>query len=145
MSGFVKLAAQFIDDGYASYAEETSGGGRVMTAFLVIQGAILFFIGSRRGEDERFNRLLNVYLLGLVPVVAATLSNVNPSGILRLHIYFSQAALLLWPMYFLSLTDRSSRYLIAFIFLLILVAFFILTTSSFSHLTPYQIKMLVGI
>src|SRR5690606_29647801 len=53
LSVFVKLAAQFVDDGYASYAEEASGGGRVMTAFLVIQGAILFFIGSRRGEDER--------------------------------------------------------------------------------------------
>lgn len=56
-----------------------------------------------------FSRLLNIYLIGLIPVVAATLSNVNPSGILRLHIYFSQVALILWSMYFLSLTDKSSR------------------------------------
>lgn len=135
---FVQLAADLLDDKYAAYSEETEGGGVLMTAFLVAQGLLLFFSGKRiNNSDIRYARLLNVYLIGLVPVIAAGLSSVNPSGLLRLHFYFSHTAILLWPM-LLSRLEKGRRNLLLLVLGVVAVAFFVLTTTTFSDLVPYR-------
>lgn len=141
LSVFVSLAAQLLGDKYLAYADEGEGGGRIMAAFLVMQG-IMFFLFRYRVDDSsgNYTRLLNIYMFGLIPVLAATISNVNPSGLLRLHIYFSHTAVLLWPMVFFNFRHIAIRGLVAMAFLTIVLMFFTLTISSFSNLVPYQIN-----
>ena len=138
---FVQIASILLDDKYAAYAEEGEGGGRVMVTFLVVQGLILYLIRkSVRDPRQYYQRLLNIYLIGLVPAVAATLSNINPSGLLRLSTYFSHSAILLWPIVFAGIDGNLIRGLVSLGFFITALAFFVLTTSSFSNLLPYQIN-----
>lgn len=141
LTTFVQVAALLLDDKYAAYAVEGEGGGRVMVAFLVSQGLILFFLKKGvRDPDGHYQRLLNIYLIGLVPAVAATISSVHPSGLLRLATYFSHVAILLWPMVFVGIKNTSRRGLMSLAFLVTTLAFFVLTTSSFSNLLPYKVN-----
>lgn len=141
LTTFVQLAANLLDDKYAVYAEEAEGGGALMTAFLVAQGLLLFFAKKQmNNSDERYARLLNVYLIGLVPAIAAALSNINPSGLLRLQFYFSHTALILWPMFFSRLKRGSLRSSLLLAAAAIAIAFFGLTTTVFSNLVPYQLN-----
>ena len=138
---FVGFAATLLDDRFAAYAEESDGGGMIWVAFLLGQGALLYLFKGRVHDPERYYvRLLNIYLIGLVPALASTLSGVNPSGLLRLHLYFSSVAILMWPMVFLQLRSVSPRALIAFGFMVVTMLFFLLTTSTFSGLTPYRLN-----
>ena len=138
---FVELTAELLGDRFASYAEEGEGGGRVMGMFLLIQGALLAWLRRFiRDEREIYTRLLNIYLVGLVPVAVSILSSVNPSGLLRLHIYFTAVAVLLWPMVFRHVQGIQQRGMLGFAFVLFTIAFFVTTTSSFSALVPYQLN-----
>ena len=138
---FVGFAATFLDDKFAAYAEKGKGGGQVWVAFLLGQGALLYLFKGRVHDPERYYvRLLNIYLIGLVPALASTLSGVNPSGLLRLHLYFSSVAILMWPMVFLQLRSVSTRALVAFGFMVVTTLFFLLTTSTFSGLIPYRLN-----
>lgn len=138
---FVQFAANIFNDKYSSYAEAGDGGGFVMMSFLVFQGVILFILkGSVFDPHKRYQRLLNIYLIGMIPIIAAPISNVNPSGILRLGGYFTHTAILLWPMVFARIKNKSIRGLASLLFLTITLSFFALTTSNFSKLVPYQIN-----
>lgn len=138
---FVGLAAMFLDDKFAAYAVEGAGGGQVWVAFLLGQGVMLYLFKDKVHDPDRYYvRLLNIYLLGLAPALASTLSGVNPSGLLRLHLYFSSVAILMWPMVFLQLRSVSVRALVAFGFIGVTVLFFLLTTGTFSGLTPYRLN-----
>lgn len=139
---FVQLAADLLNDRYASYAVESEGGGMVMATFLVGQGALLFLLRKYiKKSNETYARLLNIYLLGLIPVIASVLSNVNPSGLLRLHPYFAYTAILLWPMSLQSIKNIKKRRFLSLLFALVLLSFYYLTTKEFSNLVPYSINM----
>ena len=141
LTTFVQLAASLVDDKYAAYADVTEGGGHVMVAFLFIQGILLYLLRKKvKDPDGYYPRLLNIYLIGLIPLFAAVVSNVNPSGIIRLHMYFSGTAILLWPMIFLGISKAKERSFVSFIFLLFTLLFFYMTTSTFSRLVPYSIN-----
>lgn len=138
---FVGFAAMFLDDKFAAYAVEGAGGGQVWVAFLLGQGVLLYLFKDKVHDPDRYYvRLLNIYLLGLMPALASTLSGVNPSGVLRLHLYFSSVALLMWPMVFLQFRSVSLRALVAYGFLAVTMLFFLLTTGTFSGLTPYRLN-----
>ena len=138
---FVGLAAMLLDDKFAAYAVEGEGGGQVWVAFLLGQGAMLYLFKDKVHDPEGYyGRLLNIYLIGLVPALASTLSGVNPSGVLRLHLYFSSMAILLWPMVFLQVRSVKFRGLLAFGFIGVTLLFFVLTTTTFSNLTPYNVN-----
>ncbi|MDN7131513.1 EpsG family protein [Halomonas sp. MC140] len=135
---FVGYATALLSDKFATYAEVGEGGGEFTVAFLVGQGVLLYFFKHLVPDpDGWYGRLLNIYLVGLVPALASTLSGVNPSGVLRLHLYFSSMAILLWPMVFHQFGTTATRMLLAMGLLSITLIFFIMTTSSFSNLSPY--------
>ncbi|WP_132999547.1 EpsG family protein [Luteimonas arsenica] len=139
---FVGLAATLLDDKFAAYAVEGEGGGQVWVAFLLGQGVMLYLFKDKvRDQNGYYGRLLNIYLIGLIPAVASTLSGVNPSGLLRLHLYFSSVAVLLWPMVFLQFKTTPLRGLLALGFAGVTLLFFLLTTSTFSNLTPYRLNL----
>ena len=137
---FVGLAAGLLDDRFAAYATAGEGGGMVMGAFLLSQGALLFWVRRFITTDrEMYFRLLNIYLIGLLPVVVSTLSSINPSGLLRLHVYFTSVAILMWPMVFRHVRGTNQRALVGFAFLVFTLAFFVMTTIAFSGLVPYRL------
>lgn len=141
LSFFVQVAAELLANKYAVYSEAGDGGGQVMTIFLIAQGVLLYLLKDQVNDpDGRYHRLLNIYLIGLVPAIAATLSKVDPSGLLRLSAYFSHTAVLLWPMVFVGIKSPSTRGLFSQLFLIVTLVFFMLTTSTFSNLSPYQIN-----
>lgn len=138
---FVDFAAELLDDRFATYAAAGEGGGRVLGMFLLIQGAFLVWLRRFIGEDrDIYTRLLNIYLVGLVPVAVSILSSVNPSGLLRLHIYFTASAILLWPMVFRHVYGIHQRGVLGFAFALFTMTFFVMTTNTFSSLVPYQLN-----
>lgn len=138
---FVGLAADILSDKYARYADIGEGGGKIWMSYLVAQGALLYlfkpFVPDLGG---RYARLLNIYLVGLVPAVASTLSAVDPSGILRLHLYFSPVTILLWPMVLEQFRTTAVRGLFLIGLVTVTLTFFVMTTSTFSHLIPYQLN-----
>lgn len=138
---FVDLATTLLSDKFGAYAEAGEGGGEVWVAFLLGQGALLYYF-KRIVPDPNgwYGRLLNIYLIGLVPSLASTLAGVNPSGVLRLHLYFSSTAILLWPMVFRQFGMTPLRAILSLGFLSVTLAFFVLTTSTFSGLTPYRLN-----
>lgn len=139
---FVQFAADALNDKYAAYAEVSEGGGMVMTTFLVGQGALLFLVRKQiKNSNGNYERLLNIYLIGLIPVVASVISHVNPSGLLRLHPYFAYMAILLWPMFFQSMKNIKQRRILSLVFALVMLSFYYLATKSFSNLAPYSINM----
>lgn len=141
LSVFVGLAADILSDKYARYADAGKGGGEVWMTYLVAQGALLYLFKTFVPDpDGRYARLLNIYLVGLVPAIASTLSAVDPSGILRLHLYFSPVAILLWPMVLAQVKTTAVRGLFLLGFVTVTLTFFVLTTSTFSHLVPYQLN-----
>lgn len=142
LSVFVDIAAALIDDKYAVYGEKSDGGGRLTVAFLLFQGALLYIAKSTVVDSHiYYSRLLNIYLIGLIPAIASTLASVNPSGVLRLSIYFSSTAILLWPMVFNSMDLKRYRHISAYIFCLFSLVYFYMTTEKFSNLSPYQINL----
>lgn len=138
---FVGVAADLLDDRYAVYAAQGEGGGFVMGTFLVSQGVLLFWLRRFiRTDRDVYIRLLNIYLVGLVPTIVSMLSSINPSGLLRLHIYFTAVAVLLWPMVFRNFHGTQQRGVLGFAFLIFTLAFFVMTTTAFSGLVPYQLN-----
>lgn len=141
LSIFAQLAAGLIDERYASYGQEGEGGGHVKVAFLFGQGVIFLLLRKDVSDPKGYYaKLLSIYLIGLVPAIASVIGSVNPSGILRLSAYFEHTAILLWPMVFISFKNEWTRAIISIAFLLVAVAYFILTTTGFSDLTPYRIN-----
>ena len=141
ISSLAQLVASFLDDRFASYGEEGSGGGHVQVAFLAVQGMLLLlFKGQVKEHRDWYNRLLNIYLLGLIPAFASIVASVNPSGILRLTAYFSHASIVLWPMVLLSYSRVRNRTIFLLGFLVCAVVYYVLTTSNFSGLYPYRLN-----
>ena len=146
LEAFVALAARLVNDRYAAYASG-EGGGEVLAAFLCLQGLILLSLKKRVSDvNGYYGRLLNIYLLGLVPVIASTISNVNPSGLLRLHIYFTHTAIILWPIaisclwHTLLKRNIGIQGLASVGFFVVAIAFYFLSTSTFSSLAPYRLN-----
>lgn len=139
---FVQLAEVLVDDKYSMYADVEEGGGHVLVSFLLVQGVLFYLLRNKaKNPNGYYYRLLNIYMIGLIPLISAVLSNVNPSGIIRLHMYFSGTAIILWPMIFMGISKAKERNLAALSFLVFMLIFFYMTTSSFSNLFPYNINM----
>lgn len=141
ISNLALFVASFLDDRFASYGQEGSGGGYVQVAFLAVQGMLLLLFKEQIKEHrDWYNRLLNIYLLGLIPAFASIVASVNPSGILRLTAYFSHASIVLWPMVLVSYSRMRNRVIFLLGFLVPAVVYYVLTTSSFSGLYPYRLN-----
>lgn len=140
-NSYLGSVVQLIDPRFAIYTTSAEGGGAVMTVFLVGQAVILTWLRRAiRYDKSKYNALLNIYLLSLVPALVSITASLNPSGVLRLHMYFSSMSIILWPM-ILEQVDKKNRGFLASIFVLITLLFFIATTTSYSDLTPYMMNM----
>lgn len=141
LTSFTQLAATLIDEKFAAYGQAEKGGGEVKVAFLIGQALLLLYFKKQvGGENIYYSRLLNIYLVGLIPALASVIGGVNPSGILRLSIYFSHTSILLWPVVFMSFRRVENKVIAAVSFSIVALVYFVLTTSTFSNLIPYQLN-----
>ncbi|WP_412070415.1 EpsG family protein [Rubrivirga sp. IMCC43871] len=139
----IQLAGDFISDRYYVYAQPgEGGGGEVFLAYLVVQGAALLVFRERvqARYAEVYLLLLNLYLVGLIPALASVFSGVNPSGLFRLHMYFSPVAILMWPMLFASAETARNKVAVNYLATALTLVFFVLTTMAFSDLVPYRVN-----
>lgn len=138
---FVGFASQFLDDRFASYSAQRSSGGEVVTAYLTGEAFLFLWLRKKITVNlELYDKFLNIYLVALVPAYVTVISGVDPSGLMRLATYFSGAEILLWPMIFREVRRTRQRGLVGMSFLVVTIAYFILTTNGFANLTPYRIN-----
>ncbi|MFC6623856.1 EpsG family protein [Novosphingobium panipatense] len=146
LTSFVSLAADLFSDKYAAYAYETDGGGIVTMVFLGIQGLLMAALYKLSPvSDERLDRMLNIYFIGLIPVIAAGLSNINPSGLMRLSYYFTHAGIIFWPILLLGIKSSRLHFIASAGLYTISIFAFILSLSSFSNLVPYAFNSDAGL
>jgi len=136
----VAIASSF-DERYSKYGDSGDGGGYIIVAFYLL--LTLFFLGCKgliTIDRKRYHIFLNMLVFGSVISLVSVFFRLNPSGILRLCLYFNVSAIFLWPILFRNILDQSARYFLVGAFSLFYVAFYILTTSRFSKLTPYSLN-----
>ena len=142
MDKIVDVASQ-VDVRYAAAAArgQGEGGGYFVSGFIFLLGIFfLMFKKSIHIDRVKYDLFLNLFIFGLMIGVASSVVSANPSGILRYTIYFNVVAVFLWPIVFINLTDRLSKFLVGYIFILGYLIYFALTTERFSNLIPYTLN-----
>lgn len=138
---FVGLASELLDDRFANYASQGRGGGYVITVYLVVQAIVFVWLRGRiRDGQEIYTRLVNIYLIALVPALVTVFGGVDPSGLLRLSAYFGRVEILIWPLIFREISRTRQYGLLGIGFFALTMIYFILTTMAFSDLTPYRLN-----
>lgn len=138
---FVGLASEMLDDRFANYASQGHGGGYVVTVYLVAQAIVFIWLRDRIQIDrEVYIRLVNIYLIALVPALVTVFGGVDPSGLLRLSAYFGRVEILIWPIVFREISRTRQYGLLGMAFFALTMIYFILTTMAFSDLTPYRLN-----
>ncbi|MBL4940748.1 MAG: EpsG family protein [Colwellia sp.] len=138
---FVDLASG-VDERYSSYGDQKdTRGGIVVSSFNIL--LLGWFILCRKINHhniaiKQFDILLTLYLLGALISILSIVLGVDPSGFLRMSIYFIQMNIFLLPMTILSFRNLTTRYIIVFTAILLMILYFYMTTSAFSNLVPYQ-------
>lgn len=127
-----------IDSRYETYATAGAGGGY----FTVLLSCLLtaFFIRFKRHvrfDRKRYNLFLNMLIFGTVIALISVVLKINPSGILRLTLYFNVGVIFLWPIAHRSLKNKWPKIFFNYSFWGGYLIYFYLSTSKFSNLTPY--------
>jgi hypothetical protein len=136
----VELGSQ-VDTRYERYGTAGEGGGYFMVAFGC--ALCLFFLLFRKSvhvDKDHYGLFLNMFIFGTMVGVVSSLLSTNPSGFLRYNLYFNISAVFLWPIVFRNITDRWSKLLMGYIFVVGYLVFFALTTQRFSDLIPYTLN-----
>jgi hypothetical protein len=131
-------AVSSIDARYAQYGTAGGGGGYFTFGFSCVLGIFfMIFKNSIRIDRYRYDRFLNMFLFGIMIGMVATFLGTDPSGLLRYGSYFNLAVIFMWPIVFKNLTDRLSRFVVGYSFVIFYLIFFVMTTQRFSNLIPY--------
>ena len=129
-----------LDERYKDYSVVGAGGGYYTMALNVT--LLLFFSIFRKhvqlqAERDRYDIFLKMFEFGtIISVISAALA-VNPSGFLRFTLYFSVSIILLWPIVFNNISNRTSKYLITYSFFILHIVIYTIATVRFSNLVPY--------
>ncbi|NQZ23890.1 MAG: EpsG family protein [Colwellia sp.] len=145
---FINFASS-VDDRYSSYGDQQdSHGGLVVSTFNIILFCWFILcrvINIKTLNTRTFDILLSLYLLGTLVSLLSIILKIDPSGFLRMSIYFIQMNIFLLPMTIMSFRDDSTRYIITFCIVVLMTLYFYLTTTAFSNLTPYRFNPIVEI
>lgn len=135
----VSFASDF-DARYSAFAtSEDISGGVVTTIFLTVILLWLFLIKRANNIVDRIYdmSLIALYISTLLGWITVILK-LDPSGIMRLHTYFSQFMIFSIPISVMSFKNPSLRAVILILLVPLLFLYFHMTTTSFSKLYPYS-------
>lgn len=137
---FINLLTS-IDDRYETYGDKVESGGQLTIAFNIILGFIFVCIKPLiRKYLDSYNILLNMYLFCIVISFVALFAQVNPSGLLRLTVYFSWTAIFMWPIILINIKGANFRSILYFIIIIFYSIYFYLSLLSFSSMIPFTIN-----
>lgn len=145
---FINIASD-VDSRYSTYgAQLETRGGVVVSSFNVL--LLIWFVFCRKINarilaTKTYDTLLVLYLLGALISILSVALGIDPSGFLRMSLYFIQMNIFLLPMTILSFRDNNTRYVITLAAVLLMTMYFYLTTSTFSNLTPYRFNPIIGL
>ena len=106
--------------------------------FIVCRNANHVILGTRT-----FDTLLTLYLMGVLISLLSIVLKVDPSGFLRMSLYFIQMNIFLLPMTICSFRDTNTRIILMIAGSLLMTLYFYMTTSAFSNLTPYRFNPII--
>ena len=144
LSFVVESISQF-DSRFQGYATAGERGGVVMSIFNILFW--LFFYLFRKWvalyRKQYYDIFLNMLFFSAIVSLMSLLFRINPSGVLRLTMYFNIAAIFLLPICYESFANRGSKAIFISVSGLFLFAYFFMTTSSFGHLVPYKLNSML--
>lgn len=123
---------------YEGYTEAHDSNGLLVMALFVAIGLVVYIFRRQQFFKEHviYDKLSELYILGLSLLIPVAMLGVNPSGPQRLLYFFSCTLMLLIPI----ILKRLNSLLIYFAFYAFSVMYFYLATSKFSDLIPYSIN-----
>ncbi len=145
---FINLASS-VDDRYSSYGDQQeSHGGLIVSTFNIV--LLCWFllcrvVNAKVLGTRTFDISLALYFLGTLVSLLSIILKIDPSGFLRMSVYFIQMNMFLLPMTIISFRDDSTRYIIISLSVILMTFYFYLTTKAFSNLTPYKFNPIVEI
>lgn len=143
---FINFASS-VDDRYSSYGDQQdSHGGLIVSTFnisLFCWFLLCRVVNVKVLGNRTFDILLSLYFLGTLVSLLSIILKIDPSGFLRMSVYFIQMNIFLLPMTIISFRDDSTRYIITSLSVVLMTFYFYLTMTTFSHLTPYRFNPIV--
>ncbi len=137
------LTALAFED-YLHYADWRGDAvGLVSTLYLAALG--LFYIVFRARVREyrpEYDKLLNMFLLGVVIAAAAAYHRFSGGGPRRLSFFLSISSVYLWPIVYKNLTNNERLVFIAS-FVPLYLLYYYMTTTAFGDVVPYRINPIV--
>lgn len=130
------------DSRYQGYGASGEGGGFLMSAFNIVLW-LFFYVFQQRasiGKRQYYSVFLNMLFFSAVISLTSIVLRINPSGILRLTVYFNIGAIFLLPLCYESFSNRLSKKVFISVTGVFLVVYFVMTTSSFGQLVPYALN-----
>ncbi|MCK8104714.1 EpsG family protein [Pseudoalteromonas sp. 2CM36K] len=136
----VDFASQY-DQRYQSYAKsDFEGAGLVVVLF---NTSLLMWLWVSKRLNAINDKLYDISLLAMLIAVCigwvSVILSLNPSGILRLSVYFTQLSIFSLPMSVLYFKNAGTRSFVLLSVLTVAGLYFYLTTTSFSGLAPYKL------
>ncbi|MFX6505652.1 EpsG family protein [Acinetobacter baumannii] len=117
---------------YAEFTDE-SGGLLVLSFYFILLIFIYVMKKIYNIKDAFFQKTFEFYALGIAFLIPVAMLGTAASGPQRLLSYFTWVLVLILPYIFLRINNKIIKY----IFSILMIVFFYLTTSRFSNLTPY--------
>ena len=138
VSGFLISYFAASNERYQSYADaDQKGGGYLTLGFYTLLLLVIYFVSHiYKIRDKQFMQLFTFYAVGVVFLIPIAMLGANPSGPQRLLTFFTWTLVLILPIVFKRINNAYVTSIAAILFLF----YFILTTSTFSKLTPYIIN-----
>lgn len=125
---------------YEVYTQESERGGLVVLSFNILMVLFLYIVSATDRHKTTINRdmgqLLQYYAMGTVFVIPFAIQGLPPSGPQRMLNYFSWVLVLLLP----SALQKINNVGVYILCIALSIIYFILTTNSFSGLTPYNLN-----
>ena len=120
---------------YESYTEGGKFGGLYTLGFYLILAVFIFFTNrASKIDNETFQKLSELYYMGVALLIPVALLGTNPSGPQRIISYFSWSLIIILPF----VIKKFHSMFISFLFILLCMIYYYLTVSAFGDLTPYK-------
>lgn len=133
----VEIGAQF-DMRYKAFGMATEGGGFYVTGFICILALFFLLIKNKITINrDHYNIFLNMFIFGAIISLISALLRLDPSGIMRLSLYFNVGAIFLWPIVYKNINNKLMKIFFNYSLFSFYTLYFILTTQRFSNLVPY--------
>ena len=139
VTSLVDFASQY-DQRYQSYAKSDFEGGGVVA--VLFNTSLLMWLWVSKRLNTINDKLYDISLLSMLIAVCigwvSVILSLNPSGILRLSVYFTQFSIFSLPLSIIYYKNSTTRGFVLICVLAVASLYFYLTTTSFSGLTPYN-------